>query len=114
LAADSDRFGRVRTLPDLSVPGHPKIFAIGDTAHVPGREGKPLPEIAAVAKQQGAHVAREFAARLEGCAPPVFAYRDLGAMATIGRSAPSPKIGQAEALGRTRLAAVECRAYLIS
>jgi NADH dehydrogenase len=94
LESDKDRFGRVKTLPDLTVPGYPEIFAIGDTAHVAGRGGDPLPGTAAVAKQQGAYVARAIAARLEGRDPPAFAYRDLGAMATIGRKRAIAELGK--------------------
>jgi NADH:ubiquinone reductase (H+-translocating) len=88
LGAETDRVGRVPVGPDLSVPGHPEIFCIGDTAHVPGVDGKPLPGLAPVAKQQGAYVARVLRARLAGKpAPKPFRYRDFGTMATIGRRA---------------------------
>ncbi len=76
---------RVPVGPDLTVPGHPEIFVIGDTAQVEGPHG-PLPGVAPVAKQEGAYVARVIAARLAGKpAPPPFHYRDLGNLATIGR-----------------------------
>jgi NADH:ubiquinone reductase (H+-translocating) len=79
------RGGRVPVGPDLTVPGHPEIFVIGDTAHVEGPHGQ-LPGVAPVAKQEGAYVARVIAARLAGKpAPPSFHYRDLGNLATIGR-----------------------------
>ncbi|MBI3436493.1 MAG: NAD(P)/FAD-dependent oxidoreductase [Proteobacteria bacterium] len=78
-----DRAGRVMVAPDLSVPGHPDIFVIGDTAHAAGADGRPLPGIAPVAKQQGQYVARLLRARRDGAA--AFRYRDFGAMATIGR-----------------------------
>lgn len=77
--------GRVAVGPDLSVPGHPEIFVIGDTAGVSGPDGKPLPGIATVAKQQGRYVARAIAARLAGKTLPPFRYRNLGNLATIGR-----------------------------
>ena len=74
--------------PDLTVPGHPEIFVIGDTAHAAGRDGAPLPGLAPVAKQQGAYVARVLRARLAGRpAPKPFRYRNWGTMATIGRGA---------------------------
>ena len=77
--------GRVVVGPDLSVPGHPEIFVIGDTAAVSAPDGKPLPGVAPVAKQQGRYVARAIAARLAGSAPPPFRYRNVGNLATIGR-----------------------------
>ncbi|WP_395711916.1 NAD(P)/FAD-dependent oxidoreductase [Reyranella sp.] len=86
LGVDSDRIGRVVVGPDLSLPGHPEIFVIGDTAHVTDANGQPLPGLAPVAKQQGAHVARLLRARIAGhTAPPPFRYRNYGTMATIGR-----------------------------
>jgi NADH dehydrogenase FAD-containing subunit len=88
LGADSDRAGRVKVGADLSLPGHPEIFVIGDTALALGRDGKPLPGLAPVAKQQGFYVARLLRARLAGAAaPPPFRYRDYGTLATIGRRA---------------------------
>jgi NADH dehydrogenase len=88
LGADKDRVGRALVGPDLSLAGHPEIFVIGDTAHVPGADGRPLPGLAPVAKQQGAYVARLLRARLAGRpAPAPFRYRDFGTMATIGRRA---------------------------
>ena len=77
--------GRVPVGPDLSLPDHPEIFVIGDTAQVGGVHG-PLPGVAPVAKQQGAYIARVIAARLAGKPPPApFRYRDFGNLATIGR-----------------------------
>jgi NADH dehydrogenase FAD-containing subunit len=74
--------------PDLTVPGHPEIFCIGDTAHAPDADGKPLPGLAPVAKQQGTYVARVLRARFAGGpAPGPFRYRDFGTLATIGRRA---------------------------
>jgi NADH dehydrogenase len=88
LGAEKDRIGRVLVRSDMSLPGHPEIFVIGDTAHVQGIDGKPLPGLAPVAKQQGAYVARLLRARLAGKpAPKPFRYRDYGKMATIGRRA---------------------------
>ena len=69
----------------MSVPGHPEIFVIGDTALLRSGDGAPLPGIAPVAKQQGAYVARSLIDRLHGRAPPPFRYRDFGILATIGR-----------------------------
>ncbi len=88
LTVDCDKNGRVKVGPDLSVPGHPEIFAIGDAAHVKGEDGKPLPGLAAVAKQQGRYVADLIARRLAGRAEPEpFAYRDYGKLVPLGRGA---------------------------
>jgi NADH dehydrogenase len=88
LGVEKDRVGRVRVGPDLTLDGHPEIFCIGDTAHVAGVDGQPLPGLAPVAKQQGAYVARVLRARLAGRpAPGPFRYRDFGTLATIGRGA---------------------------
>ena len=85
LGIEPSRGGRVPVAADLTVPGHPEIFAIGDTAEAGGPAG-PLPGVAPVAKQQGAYVARVIAARLAGKRPPAaFRYRDFGNLATIGR-----------------------------
>ncbi|MDP2378802.1 NAD(P)/FAD-dependent oxidoreductase [Reyranella sp.] len=86
LGVERDRIGRVPVGPDLTVPGHPEVFIIGDTASAAGQDGKPLPGLAPVAKQQGAYVARVLRARLAAKpAPPPFRYRNYGTMATIGR-----------------------------
>jgi NADH dehydrogenase len=88
LAADKNRGGRVRVGPDLTLPGHPEIFVIDDTAQVAGADGEPLPGLAPVAKQQGAYVTRVLQARLAGKrAPGPFRYHNYGTMATIGRRA---------------------------
>src|SRR5262249_4822717 len=93
LGAESDRAGRVKVMADLSVPGHPNIFVIGDAAAATGADGKPLPGVAPVAKQQGRYVANLLKARVEGKTPPVFRYRDVGSMATIGRKRAVVQIG---------------------
>lgn len=86
LGVEKDRIGRVPVGPDLTVPGHPEIFVVGDTASVAGKDGQPLPGLAPVAKQQGTYVARVLRARLAGKpAPPPFHYYNYGTMATIGR-----------------------------
>ena len=88
VSSKADRAGRLKVQPDLSVPGHPEIFAIGDTALACDSEGKPYPGLAPVAKQQGEYIARLLRARLAGKAPAgPFRYRDRGTMATIGRGA---------------------------
>jgi NADH dehydrogenase len=85
LGAEHDRAGRVKVQPDLSVPGHPNIFVIGDVALVVGKDGTPLPGVAPVAKQQGNYVADLLLARAKGKTLPPFHYRDFGSLATIGR-----------------------------
>jgi NADH dehydrogenase len=84
LGAQLDRAGRVRVLPDLSVPGHPEVFVAGDLATLQV-DGKPVPGVAPAAKQMGTHVANNLQARLAGRATTPFRYRDWGALATIGR-----------------------------
>jgi NADH:quinone reductase (non-electrogenic) len=86
LRADTDRTGRVRVGSDLTVPGRPEVFVIGDTA-VLEQNGKALPGVAQVAIQQGSYVARAIAARLAGRkGPGAFHYSDRGNMAVIGRN----------------------------
>ena len=85
LGADTDRAGRVKVAPDLSVPGHPDIFVIGDTAAINDANGNPLPGVAPVAKQQGNYIAALLIARRNGKTVAPFRYRDLGSLATIGR-----------------------------
>ena len=83
----ADRAGRVKVEPDLSLPGDPDVFVIGDTAMVMS-EGKPVPGVAPAAKQQGRHVGATLLARLAGDRTPrPFRYRDQGNLATIGRKA---------------------------
>jgi NADH dehydrogenase len=85
LGTETDRAGRVKVEADLSVPGHPDIFVIGDTAAINDANGNPLPGVAPVAKQQGNYVAALLIARQKGEATKPFRYRDLGSLATIGR-----------------------------
>ena len=92
--AELDRQGRVIVEPDLSVPGHPEIFVLGDLAHARQPDGRPLPGVAPVAMQQGAYVVRLIKGRLRGQPTPPFRYRDRGSMAVIGRSAAVAEIGR--------------------
>jgi NADH:ubiquinone reductase (H+-translocating) len=86
LGMAADGAGRVKVEPDLSVPGHPEIFVIGDTATINAWHGNPVPGIAPAAKQQGTHVAGAIKRRLRGDASPrVFRYRHAGNLATIGK-----------------------------
>ncbi len=88
LGAGTDRQGRVIVAPDLTVPGHPNIFVIGDAASYAPEGGKPVPAVAPVAKQQGAHLAKVIRDRLDAASRPrPFRYRDDGMLATIGRHA---------------------------
>jgi NADH:ubiquinone reductase (H+-translocating) len=92
LGLDVEPGGRIRVDPDLSVPVHtgwsaPRVWAIGDVAASPGRDGLPLPQVAPVAIQGGRHVARQIERQLRGEPTTAFRYRDKGSMATIGRRA---------------------------
>ncbi len=101
LEAPSDRAGRIVVEPDLRVPGHDDIFAIGDTVTINGPDGKPVPGIAPAAKQQGAHVAAILRARLEGRpSPGAFRYRHAGSLATIGKRAAIIDFGWIKLRGR--------------
>jgi NADH dehydrogenase len=94
LSAEADRAGRVKVAPDLSVPGHPDIFVIGDTAAVTDGNAKPVPGIAPAAKQMGQYVGKLIAARIAGRAvAKPFRYMHLGDLATIGRHAAVVKFG---------------------
>ncbi len=85
LGVETDRGGRVKVLSDLTVPGHPNIIVIGDTASYT-QDGKPLPGVAQVAMQQGRYAASMIADRVAGKAhTQSFRYIDKGSMATIGR-----------------------------
>ena len=86
VGAPADRAGRLQVLADLTVPGHPEIFAIGDTATIDGPDGKSVPGIAPAAKQQGQHVARSIVRRLRGdAAATPFHYKHAGNLAQIGK-----------------------------
>jgi NADH dehydrogenase len=87
LGAPSDRAGRAIVGADLRIAGRDDVFVIGDCASVSGADGKPLPGVAPVAKQQGEHVAKAIRALLKGRPPAPFKYNDFGAMATVGRKA---------------------------
>jgi NADH:ubiquinone reductase (H+-translocating) len=98
LDAEHDRAGRVNVGPDLSVPGHPEIFVVGDTTAVTDQPG--IPGTAPPAKQMGRYVGRLIAARVaDGPTPPPFRYRHLGDLATIGRNAAVVKLGRLELTG---------------
>jgi NADH dehydrogenase len=85
LHAPADRAGRLQVLPDLTVPDHPDIFAVGDTVTIADAAGNPVPGIAPAAKQQGRHVAASIRARLSGATPAPFRYSHAGSLAQIGK-----------------------------
>ena len=84
LGVDLDRVGRVQVNPDLSVPTHPEIFVAGDLARFE-QDGNLVPGMAPAAKQMGARAAHNIVARIDGRETEAFRFKDLGAMATIGR-----------------------------
>jgi NADH dehydrogenase len=83
LNAETDYVGKIRVKEDLSVPGHPEVFVIGDLAAFP----TPLPGVAQVAMQMGKHLPKVIRARERGRVAPAFRYRDYGTLAVIGRNA---------------------------
>ncbi|HSL48426.1 MAG TPA: NAD(P)/FAD-dependent oxidoreductase [Candidatus Deferrimicrobiaceae bacterium] len=99
LGVPLDRAGRVIVEPDLSLPGHDLVFAIGDMAAFRGPDGQALPGLAPVAIQQGQAVARTILRRLAGEPARPFQYRDKGSMATIGRAAAVAVIGRLQLSG---------------
>src|SRR5262249_14607886 len=92
LDVERDRACRIKVGPDLSLPGHPEVFAIGDMALVVQEDGRPVPGVSPAAMQMGKYVARVIRDELQGQTREVgrrrpFRYWDKGTMATIGRSA---------------------------
>src|SRR5262245_30663979 len=85
--------GRVDVRPDLSVPGHPNVFAIGDVANIPYGDEQALPQLGSVAQQSGAWAARNILGDIDGTGREPFHYRDKGIMAMIGRKAAVAEIG---------------------
>ena len=86
-AFERTKAGRIVVNADLSVPGHPDVFVAGDLAAAAGRDGKPLPQVARPAMEEGRHAARQVLRRLGGQPTQPFRYHDPGTMATIGRRA---------------------------
>jgi NADH dehydrogenase len=104
LGVERDRAGRVKVLPDLSLPEHSEVFVIGDLATVTDAKGHPVPGVSPAAMQMARHVAGLVQHDMDAPAPtsasrPAFRYRDKGTMATIGRSAAVAKIGRLELTG---------------
>jgi NADH:ubiquinone reductase (H+-translocating) len=98
LGVPLDRAGRVRVEPDLSVPGHPEIFVLGDLA-ILEQDGKPVTGLAAVAVQEGPHAAMNVVRALRGEPSAPFRYADKGILATIGRKAAVAAFGRVELSG---------------
>ncbi len=100
LNAEGDRAGRVKVNSDLSLPGYPEIFVVGDTAAVTDKNGHPVPGIAPAAKQMGTYVGKLISARIAGREwNKPFRYMHLGDLATIGRRAAVVKFGPLELKG---------------
>ncbi len=104
LGVELDRAGRVLVNPDLSVPGHPSVFAIGDMARVQDENGRPVPGVSPAAMQMARHVARLIdrecrSGTASSPGRPAFKYWNKGTMATIGRSAAVAQVGPLEFSG---------------
>jgi NADH dehydrogenase len=99
LGAPCDRAGRVEVQPDLSIPGHPEVFVIGDLATLKDENGRPLPGVAPVAMQEGTYVAKTIGRDLEGQPRESFQYWDKGSLATIGRAAAVAQFGKIHVSG---------------
>lgn len=97
--AELDRSGRIVVEATCQIKNHPEIFVIGDLANFSHQDGKPLPGVAQVAIQQGKYVASLIEAQLAGQTLPPFQYKDLGSMATIGRSAAVAEMGNLHLVG---------------
>jgi NADH dehydrogenase len=98
LGVPTDRAGRVKVEPDLTVPGHPEVFVAGDLALFE-QEGRPVPGVAPAANQMGRHAARNILRALSGQPHTAFHYRDKGSLATIGRRAGVAQIGRLKLWG---------------
>jgi NADH:ubiquinone reductase (H+-translocating) len=94
LGVPLDRVGRVIVNPDLSVPGAPEVFVIGDLALILGSDGRPVPGLAPAAMQEGRHAARNVIRAIRGERLKPFSYIDKGTLATIGRGAAVAEIGR--------------------
>jgi NADH:ubiquinone reductase (H+-translocating) len=99
LGAELDRAGRVKVRSDLSLPGHPEVFVVGDLAGLIQGDGKPVPGVAPAAKQMGAYAALAIRARLSQKDIVPFRYRDYGNLATIGRMAAVVHLGRLKLSG---------------
>ncbi len=98
--AETDRAGRIVVTPELTIPGHPEVFVVGDAAVQPWRNGRAVPGVAQGAIQGGKHAARTIRRRLAGRPTGPFRYRDFGDVAVIGRLAGVTNIAWLGPLGR--------------
>jgi NADH:ubiquinone reductase (H+-translocating) len=94
-----DRAGRVLVNPDLSIPGHPEVFVVGDLAALKDENGKWLPGVAPVAMQEGKATAHNIGNELRGEPRKNFHYRNKGSLATIGRAAAVADFGKIHVSG---------------
>ncbi len=99
--AETDRAGRVKVEPDLTIPGHPEIFVIGDAAIQPWKPDRPVPGVAQGGIQGGRHAAAAIIARLDGRAPKPFRFSNRGDVAVIGRLSGVTNIPWLGPFGRT-------------
>ena len=100
LPVEADRTGRIAVGPDLSLPGHPEVFVVGDAAAVAWKDSLTVPGLAPAAKQGGRYVADVImATALGGNKPPPFRYRHQGNLATIGRHAAIADFGRVKLTG---------------
>ena len=99
--AETDRAGRIKVGPDLTIPGHPEIFVIGDAAVQPWKPDRPVPGVAQGGIQGGRYAANTIVARLDGETPMPFRFRDLGDVAVIGRLSGVTNIPWLGPFGRT-------------
>ena len=100
IGTPGDRQRRIVVQPDCSTPNHPDIFAIGDLAFMTSKNGRALPGVGPVAKQQGAHVAKVIASKVTGDPTPMpFIYKDAGQLAMVGRSSAVADLKRVELTG---------------
>jgi len=99
LGVPVDRAGRVLVRPDLSIPGHPEVFVVGDLAATTGADGALVPGVAPAAMQAGRAAARNILKALRGEPPKPFRYRDKGNLATIGRHRAVADFGRFQVTG---------------
>jgi NADH dehydrogenase len=100
VGGETDRAGRVIVGPDLTIPGHPEIFVVGDAAVQPWKDGRPVPGVAQGAIQSGSYAAKSIRRRVLGRPILPFRYRDKGDVAIIGRLAGVTNIGWLGPFGR--------------
>jgi NADH dehydrogenase len=100
-SAETDRAGRIRVGSDLTIPGHPEVFVIGDAAIQPWKQDRPVPGVAQGGIQGGKYVAHAIEERLDGRTPKPFRFQDRGDVAVIGRLSGVTNIGWLGPFGRT-------------